>query len=423
MIIVMKFPFSLKIFSLLVSLIFFLPVFVHAGAEHNMSGFAWSSNIGWISFNCTNDSSCGSTGETNYGVHMASDGSLCGDETCSVPGYAWSPNIGWIQFGSLSGFPTGEGTQAQNANVNGNNLKGWAKALSADGNGWDGWISLSGSGYSVNKSSADFTGYAWGGSVVGWILFDVQGQYPGVCSDCGVVIQGGQDADLVITGNGSSLSGNTSVPYNTIPTFTWTLTNISGGTTCSVSKTSGGGTAFVTVSGITSSGGASGNPLTDASYVYKIECTNGGNVVISRTVSFTVLPQPAGFTLGDTDSVRVQFLTSGASESEAKNIYVTAVGGYSNPVTLSISTPAPVLASTTISYSFDGGTTYSSNPTRVISNFATAAPFRVRVTRQSDAPVFTARTVIIRGSGSGVSDVFKSIVITPALFDPRFNEL
>ena len=226
------------------------PFVAFAGSEHNITGYAWSSNIGWISFNsteagsssivpggpctldgitvpdgssevfyqeklteedhdcvsnsrlCTNgvlggnssfqfssctafDQPCVGAGcippnptnptiasnpnpstsnqGVNYGVNKNSDGTLTG--------YAWSSNIGWIKFGGLSGFPTGDGTQAQNANINGNNLKGWAKALSADDNGWDGWISLSGSGYGISFSSATgyFSGYAWGGDVVGWI--------------------------------------------------------------------------------------------------------------------------------------------------------------------------------------------------------------------------------------------------------------
>ncbi len=74
-------------------------------------------------------------------------------------------------------------------------MTGWVKALSADGNGWDGWISLAGDGATWNGSSCvgandylgtnrcnygvklnlitgDFEGYAWGSDVVGWIDFN-----------------------------------------------------------------------------------------------------------------------------------------------------------------------------------------------------------------------------------------------------------
>src|SRR5512133_3036518 len=69
-----------------------------AGAGDALSGYAWSENIGWISFNCTNNNSCGTSG--NYGVNVS---------TTNLSGYAWSENIGWITFNSaeLSGCPSG----------------------------------------------------------------------------------------------------------------------------------------------------------------------------------------------------------------------------------------------------------------------------------------------------------------------------
>ena len=163
----MKVLLTKNILSLVFSVFFLLPFVVSAGTEHNMSGWAWSSNIGWISFNCTDDNSCAIS---NYGVNKNADD--------TITGYALSPNIGWIQFGGLSGFPGGGGgTQAQNANINGNNLKGWAKAIGADGNGWDGWIALSGAGpnYGALLSGNYLVGYAWGSSVIGWISFDIAG--------------------------------------------------------------------------------------------------------------------------------------------------------------------------------------------------------------------------------------------------------
>ena len=61
---------------------------VFAGSEHNLSGWAWSENIGWISFNSTTGG-----GGVNYGVTVASNGRLSG--------YAWSENIGWITFNQV----------------------------------------------------------------------------------------------------------------------------------------------------------------------------------------------------------------------------------------------------------------------------------------------------------------------------------
>lgn len=156
----------LKVFFIVLLL---FPFLTHAGAEHNMSGWAWSSNIGWVSFNSTNTG-----GTVNYGVNKNADGTLSG--------YAWSSNVGWVQFGGLSGFPSssGNGTTFDNAKMSGNNLVGWARVLSY-GPSLDGWIALSGTGYGVTQVGNNFTNYSWGDLVVGWLRFD-----PTNCSNCGV---------------------------------------------------------------------------------------------------------------------------------------------------------------------------------------------------------------------------------------------
>ncbi len=126
-----------------------------------LSGYAWSDNIGWIDFTCSN-------------VPVRSSG--------TIEGYAWANpsddvaltnNIGWISFN-----PADTATCGAAARITGTALSGWAKAISADGNGWDGCISLSGSSpsYGVTLSggtgtSGGLTGYAWGSDVVGWIDF------------------------------------------------------------------------------------------------------------------------------------------------------------------------------------------------------------------------------------------------------------
>jgi hypothetical protein len=61
-----------------------------------------------------------------------------------------------------------------NAKIVDNALAGWARALSADGNGWNGWVYLgdtgNGDGVTVDLNG-NFLGYAWGGNVLGWISF------------------------------------------------------------------------------------------------------------------------------------------------------------------------------------------------------------------------------------------------------------
>ena len=133
------------------------PVLSQSSAT-SIAGYAWSDNIGWIDLSCSNAGVCG----TNpFGLSVNGSG--------IISGYAWSDNIGWISANSsdLIGCPSGSCT----ATLNGGVLSGWLKALSADNNGWDGWISLNGSGYGPTVANGMFTGYAWGSDVIGWISF------------------------------------------------------------------------------------------------------------------------------------------------------------------------------------------------------------------------------------------------------------
>ena len=142
-----------------------------------LSGYAWSSNIGWISFNCSDLDVCSTS---NYGVIMKDDYSLSG--------YAWNDNIGWIKFGGLSGFPAGGGNARLDLSDDVKELVGWARAcagtqtgdcssMTDHEDGWDGWISLNcseaghcgSSGYGVRAGRDSFKGFAWGAHVVGWV--------------------------------------------------------------------------------------------------------------------------------------------------------------------------------------------------------------------------------------------------------------
>ncbi len=146
---------------LLILALFFSFFFVNgakAGAGDNVLGWAWSETIGWISFNSTNQGI-----GANYGVNVDSGGNLSG--------YAWSEHIGWISFnsGDVSGCPSAPCAPVFNK-ANGE-VSGWAKALAADNNGWDGWIHLKGTNYGVSVSGCNWDGWAWGSDVVGWIHF------------------------------------------------------------------------------------------------------------------------------------------------------------------------------------------------------------------------------------------------------------
>lgn len=136
-------------------------VFVFAQPERALSqgtagpitGYAWSDTIGWLSLN-----------GSNYGFTIASDGTLSG--------YAWSDTVGWVsaQTSDLTGCPTAPCT----ARVSGGAFAGWIRALgggTSGSGGWDGFISLSGSGYGVSQVGASLSGYAWGSTNVGWLDF------------------------------------------------------------------------------------------------------------------------------------------------------------------------------------------------------------------------------------------------------------
>lgn len=156
-----------------------------AGTGENVYGYAWSSNIGWIKFNdCETPSEGGTCSAPNFGVNL-------NPVTYQLSRYAWSNNVGWLRFDAPD--PGGR-PRATFDSVSGK-LRGWARFCAAaptpatcDGGigpgtgagGWDGWVSLNcedggdcvAKPYSVSLSGCDtFSGYAWGGDVVGWIKF------------------------------------------------------------------------------------------------------------------------------------------------------------------------------------------------------------------------------------------------------------
>jgi len=171
--------------SALLTIVFFPELVSAEGCQyHNVYGWAWSENIGWISFSCQNCDSdldgnldggaCGSGSSVDYGVHIDPNTGL-------FSGYAWSENIGWISFNDFdSSHP-----QTQ-LDLNNGEVSGWARAL-ANGGGWDGWIKLRGltnetppkeygvwldSSNYASLGYSEFREWAWGSDVVGWVSFN-----------------------------------------------------------------------------------------------------------------------------------------------------------------------------------------------------------------------------------------------------------
>lgn len=127
--------------------------------DHNVAGWAWSENIGWVSYSCKNCDqdnngyvdSAGNCGGDNastlchdYGVDL--------DENSGVlSGEAWSSNVGWISFNySRTGAPPASpdysaGGYIAMMSTSTYEASGWMRALcasSTNSGDWDGWIKL-----------------------------------------------------------------------------------------------------------------------------------------------------------------------------------------------------------------------------------------------------------------------------------------
>ena len=192
-----------------------------------LCGFAWSgtnegnnTGAGWISFNSSDIAGSATT----YKVTMSEDGTL--------RGCAWSPNVGWIKFGGatpLSDQPSYNSnldvtakmsTNSNSVTQTGVSLQGWARACAGTVNSsnpdlpgncssmtprldWDGWISLKTAvaGGSVTFNNGAFSGFAWGGDVLGWINWS-----PGPNPSNGVRFCSVQIPDFVVSSLGAEIA-------------------------------------------------------------------------------------------------------------------------------------------------------------------------------------------------------------------------
>lgn len=238
-----------------------------AGSADNISGYAWSSNIGWISLNNADEG-----GAVNYGVTADASGALSG--------YAWSSNIGWVSFNAseLAGCPATADNPVCAPNINraSGEFSGWARAcagteagdcsgVSRD-DGWDGWISLRGESppYDVRAEAGNpcnLSGWAWGGPVIGWINFDgargsgsacaLAAQIAPLTVSCAANPNPALLHETVVWS--SSVSGGTA-PYG----YAWSGTDGLSGNTENVTKSYNTFTPKQATVVVTDAGGASG---------------------------------------------------------------------------------------------------------------------------------------------------------------------
>lgn len=257
-----------------------------ASSSDNIKGFAWSPNIGWISFNSTDCDSDGNgvfdgtpSGCPAAGTAFFDYGVKIDNATGDVSGYAWSSNIGWISFnrcgtdencltsdGDTSNPPSDDISSSHTGAIAKMDIgshygliTGWAQALSLKDNGWvrfsyapdSGYfdsitfpitsLTLSGTNYAtyIDPEEKAVHGWAWNASSadsdpegIGWISFNCSDlllcadEPHNVCetnSDCatGSCVDGCDVVDYKVT---ADVNARPTVNQLTAPNWNWTNT-------------------------------------------------------------------------------------------------------------------------------------------------------------------------------------------------------
>lgn len=332
----------------------------------SVTGWAWSSNIGWISFN-----------GTGYGVSEDPG-------TGALSGYAWSSNIGWISFNSASVSGCPSGSCAPRVDLATGNLSGWARtcaafvdknacsgALDPNSSGWDGWIALSGTaangttyGVTQNNTTGAWSGFAWSSDTVGAINMTgmVSGVPYGVYSSMGTSPTSPQAFlsvdDLTIAQGGSTI-------------IRWSSTNA---TSCTGAGFTAGGPSGSQSTGVLNTSGT---------YPYQVVCTDASGQVSPPASAVVTVLAPYDLTISAAPA-RV-------SSSSASSISWSAYGVQSCIVS------GPGL--TTVSGNADAS-----------NNFTTGSPQNVTINSQATF------TITCQAAGAAVS---RSVVVNLL---PSFQE-
>jgi hypothetical protein len=224
-----------------------------------LMGYAWSQNLGWISMNCANDSSCASS---DYKVTLDAT-------TNNLTGYAWNDTVGWIQFGGLTGCPAG----TCDARREGNELRGWARAVMGDGGsgvppvlgaGTTTFSTVGSSAYPLPVGTYEIAVRAWGGGG-GSAFSGTAGGGGGVAASYSV-----SDSDTVTVTVGAGGAPGTSGGASRVVQNGTTIANAGGGGGTFGLGNGVGGSASVSgsISGGALNGGVPNPPfMSDAAYV------------------------------------------------------------------------------------------------------------------------------------------------------------
>ncbi len=296
---------------------------------HELHGFAWSSyaipgsttpgGMGWLSMNCDQQTSPSYTppgmgvctsmgGSSDYKVTVDPNGNFKGD--------AWSSNMGWVSFdsGEVSGCPIPDSESSDGCTGHLNfitgKVSGWARVISVPASGdnghngnWNGWIHLSGTNHASPGNGVTYDlalgilkHFAYGGSiapspqmgteVLGWI--DFSPIFGGVWLDepkvtvlhlCATDPSGNQACDTPSTGQSLSTTAQTNL------TISWNATLAQGlpvaYDTCTASATTTGTQWNGSVASLVSPSYAEDqlgvNGPSTSSITYSIKCRNASN--------------------------------------------------------------------------------------------------------------------------------------------------
>ena len=265
-----------------------------------LSGWGWSSTTGWVSFS-SKDNYTGTNGNGTssiaYGVTIATSSVINSGVTGRFAGYAWSSNIGWISFNYADVIACGA-TEPSSVDLISGAVIGWARVMSEKdrNDGWDGCISLSGTnfaspvigqiivqdslgvnhfvgkgGVTLDVNTSKFKGFSWSGvlpdpasginaGVLGWLSFDndVKICFTKIlCPDAVVAqpkftlrvqVSGAGTGKVIVTNNATGESVST-CDYTTPPSTTGgymecQIPNITTGTVLTLSATAYSGSQF-----------------------------------------------------------------------------------------------------------------------------------------------------------------------------------
>ena len=320
-----------------------------------MHGYAWSSNTGWLSFNCMEGSATGGSvcATSPYKVTATRQTLPSGHPEVVFSGDAWSPSIGWVSFNATESNVAALCGPAATMDLTTNTASGWIRALNGTtAGGWDGCVQLTGATF--NPSTLTLNGFAWGSINIGWM------QFVGTIE---LLPIGSATVDLKITpaSGGTPSDGPIMLPLLSHPTLSWTTTGVAsctttGSTTTEWNSTSlpTDGTQVVTING----------PQT-----YSIQCTpTDGSAPVTDSVTVTTTPT------GSTPAVTLNATPISVSAGIVTPVTLSWSTQYMASTTACTGTSSPSVSAWNTTHSASTGAAPTTLPTQTIPLTLTTTP-------------------------------------------------